>query len=84
MLINHWFLHLLVSLLQNLCVNEAVRHLGAVQLINDRCMEMQKNKHGTALSWAGLLGRTNSPKCKCTVEGAAWSWWQCVHVKHLQ
>ncbi|XP_077791250.1 ATP-dependent DNA helicase DDX11 isoform X4 [Podarcis muralis] len=30
---------------QNLCVNEEVRHLGAVQLINDRCMEMQKNKH---------------------------------------
>ncbi|XP_073177198.1 ATP-dependent DNA helicase DDX11 isoform X3 [Lepidochelys kempii] len=31
---------------QSLCVNEEVRHLGAVQLINDRCMEMQKNKHG--------------------------------------
>ncbi|XP_067392340.1 ATP-dependent DNA helicase DDX11 isoform X1 [Emydura macquarii macquarii] len=31
---------------QNLCVNEEVRRLGAVQLINDRCMEMQKNKHG--------------------------------------
>uniref|UniRef100_A0A8C3T236 ATP-dependent DNA helicase DDX11 n=1 Tax=Chelydra serpentina TaxID=8475 RepID=A0A8C3T236_CHESE len=30
---------------QNLCVNEEVRHLGVVQLINDRCMEMQKNKH---------------------------------------
>ncbi|XP_029455811.1 ATP-dependent DNA helicase DDX11 isoform X2 [Rhinatrema bivittatum] len=30
---------------QNLCVNELVRRLGAVQLINDRCMEMQKNKH---------------------------------------
>ncbi|NXM02989.1 DDX11 helicase, partial [Tyrannus savana] len=30
---------------QNLCVNEEVRHLGALQLINDRCMEMQKNKH---------------------------------------
>ncbi|KAJ7329160.1 hypothetical protein JRQ81_015334 [Phrynocephalus forsythii] len=29
----------------NLCVNEEVRHLGAVQIINDRCMEMQKNKH---------------------------------------
>ncbi|XP_029768682.1 ATP-dependent DNA helicase DDX11 isoform X1 [Terrapene carolina triunguis] len=31
---------------QNLCVNEEVRHLGTVQLINDRCVEMQKNKHG--------------------------------------
>ncbi|KAM4747335.1 ATP-dependent DNA helicase DDX11 [Rhinophrynus dorsalis] len=30
---------------QNMCVNEDVRRLGAVQLINDRCMEMQKNKH---------------------------------------
>ncbi|XP_019371033.1 PREDICTED: ATP-dependent DNA helicase DDX11 isoform X2 [Gavialis gangeticus] len=30
---------------QSLCVNEEVRRLGAVQLINDRCMEMQKNKH---------------------------------------
>ncbi|XP_077196078.1 ATP-dependent DNA helicase DDX11 isoform X2 [Paroedura picta] len=29
---------------QNLCVNEEVRRLGAVQLINDRCMEMQKKK----------------------------------------
>ncbi|NXN13715.1 DDX11 helicase, partial [Indicator maculatus] len=31
---------------QNLCVNEEVRRLGALQIINDRCMEMQKNKHG--------------------------------------
>ncbi|XP_053800240.1 ATP-dependent DNA helicase DDX11 isoform X3 [Vidua chalybeata] len=30
---------------QNLCVNEEVRRLGTLQLINDRCMEMQKNKH---------------------------------------
>ncbi|NWZ64301.1 DDX11 helicase, partial [Acrocephalus arundinaceus] len=30
---------------QNLCVNEDVQRLGALQLINDRCMEMQKNKH---------------------------------------
>ncbi|XP_005144439.3 ATP-dependent DNA helicase DDX11 isoform X1 [Melopsittacus undulatus] len=30
---------------QNLCVNEGVRRLGSLQLINDRCMEMQKNKH---------------------------------------
>uniref|UniRef100_A0A8C4IHY0 ATP-dependent DNA helicase DDX11 n=1 Tax=Dicentrarchus labrax TaxID=13489 RepID=A0A8C4IHY0_DICLA len=31
---------------QNLCVNEEVRNLGSIQRINDRCMEMQKNKHG--------------------------------------
>ncbi|XP_069084247.1 ATP-dependent DNA helicase DDX11 [Pleurodeles waltl] len=30
---------------QNLCVNEEVRNLGVVQLINDRCTELQKNKH---------------------------------------
>ncbi|XP_019745923.1 ATP-dependent DNA helicase DDX11 isoform X2 [Hippocampus comes] len=30
---------------QNLCVNEEVRRLGSLQRINDRCMEMQKNKH---------------------------------------
>ncbi|XP_066040310.1 ATP-dependent DNA helicase DDX11 isoform X3 [Chamaea fasciata] len=29
---------------QNLCVNEEVRRLSALQLINDRCMEMQRNK----------------------------------------
>ncbi|XP_075066685.1 ATP-dependent DNA helicase DDX11 isoform X2 [Mixophyes fleayi] len=30
---------------QNTCVNDEVRRLGTAQLINDRCMEMQKNKH---------------------------------------
>ncbi|XP_077123094.1 ATP-dependent DNA helicase DDX11 isoform X2 [Ranitomeya variabilis] len=30
---------------QNMCVNEDVRRLSSVQLINDRCMEMQKTKH---------------------------------------
>ncbi|XP_033888563.3 ATP-dependent DNA helicase DDX11 isoform X1 [Acipenser ruthenus] len=30
---------------QNLCINEEVRRLGSVQLINERCMEMHKNKH---------------------------------------
>ncbi|KAF7699344.1 ATP-dependent DNA helicase DDX11 [Silurus meridionalis] len=31
---------------QNLCINPEVIRLGSVQLINDRCMELQKNKHG--------------------------------------
>lgn len=35
---------------QNLCINEEVRRLGSIQRINDRCMEMQKNKHGETLS----------------------------------
>ncbi|KAJ8249834.1 hypothetical protein COCON_G00230500 [Conger conger] len=30
---------------QNLCINEEVLRLGSIQLINDRCLEMQKNKH---------------------------------------
>ncbi|XP_039766628.1 ATP-dependent DNA helicase DDX11 [Ornithorhynchus anatinus] len=29
---------------QSLCVNEDVRRLGSMQLINDRCMELQRNK----------------------------------------
>ncbi|XP_053423578.1 ATP-dependent DNA helicase DDX11 isoform X3 [Nycticebus coucang] len=31
---------------QNLCVNQDVKRLGSVQLINDRCMDMQRSKHG--------------------------------------
>ncbi|XP_025785990.1 ATP-dependent DNA helicase DDX11 isoform X2 [Puma concolor] len=31
---------------QNLCINEDVKNLGSAQLINDRCMEMQRSKHG--------------------------------------
>ncbi|XP_062954956.1 ATP-dependent DNA helicase DDX11 isoform X2 [Cynocephalus volans] len=30
---------------QNLCVNEDVKQLGSVQLINDRCLELQRSKH---------------------------------------
>uniref|UniRef100_A0A4W3J3M5 ATP-dependent DNA helicase DDX11 n=1 Tax=Callorhinchus milii TaxID=7868 RepID=A0A4W3J3M5_CALMI len=30
---------------QNLCVNDEVRHLKSAQQINDRCLEMQRNKH---------------------------------------
>uniref|UniRef100_A0A8C8YLV7 Helicase-like DEXD box c2 type domain-containing protein n=1 Tax=Prolemur simus TaxID=1328070 RepID=A0A8C8YLV7_PROSS len=32
---------------QNLCVNEDVKSLGSVQLINDRCVDMQRSKHGS-------------------------------------
>ncbi|XP_063496876.1 ATP-dependent DNA helicase DDX11 isoform X9 [Symphalangus syndactylus] len=31
---------------QNLCVNEDVKSLGSVQLINDRCVDMQRSRHG--------------------------------------
>ncbi|CAO2625663.1 ATP-dependent DNA helicase DDX11 [Lemmus lemmus] len=30
---------------QNLCVNEDVKSLGSVQLMNDRCVDMQRSKH---------------------------------------
>ncbi|XP_060224762.1 ATP-dependent DNA helicase DDX11-like [Meriones unguiculatus] len=45
---------------QNLCVNEDVKNLGSVQLMNDRCMDMQRIKHGMhrdlVLSYAGQSG----------------------------
>ncbi|XP_028823273.1 LOW QUALITY PROTEIN: ATP-dependent DNA helicase DDX11 [Denticeps clupeoides] len=31
---------------QNLCINPEVQRLGSIQLMNERCMELQKNKHG--------------------------------------
>lgn len=31
---------------QNLCINPEVVRLGNVQMMNERCLEMQKNKHG--------------------------------------
>ena len=34
----------LLLVLQNLCINEEVRRLRSITLINDRCLEMQKNK----------------------------------------
>ncbi|XP_054574752.1 ATP-dependent DNA helicase DDX11 [Eptesicus fuscus] len=30
---------------QNLCINQDVKNLGSVQLINDRCMELQRSRH---------------------------------------
>lgn len=47
---NSVFTHRVCCPVQNLCVNEEVRRLGSIHLINDRCLEMQKNKHGETLS----------------------------------
>uniref|UniRef100_A0A8C7RSC7 ATP-dependent DNA helicase DDX11 n=1 Tax=Oncorhynchus mykiss TaxID=8022 RepID=A0A8C7RSC7_ONCMY len=50
---------------QNMCVNEEVRRLGSVQRINDRCMEMQKNKHVE-----GGKRKRGAPKAVCPYVGA--------------
>uniref|UniRef100_A0A8C7GAK6 ATP-dependent DNA helicase DDX11 n=1 Tax=Oncorhynchus kisutch TaxID=8019 RepID=A0A8C7GAK6_ONCKI len=54
---------------QNMCVNEEVRRLGSVQRINDRCMEMQKNKHGENILEGGKRKRGAS-KAVCPYVGA--------------
>ncbi|KAM9815513.1 ATP-dependent DNA helicase DDX11 isoform X2 [Syngnathus typhle] len=50
---------------QNLCVNEEVRRLGSVQRINDRCMEMQKNKHEKPHHDEGAKRKRGPPKSVC-------------------
>ncbi|KAJ8245621.1 hypothetical protein GJAV_G00272710 [Gymnothorax javanicus] len=52
---------------QNLCINEEVRRLGSVQLINDRCLEMQKNKHEKKdkLAEEEPKRRRSAPKAVC-------------------
>lgn len=54
---------LTTTALQNLCINEEVRRLGSVQRINDRCMEMQKNKRGESprLALAPAISYTHLP-----------------------
>lgn len=47
-------------------MNEDVKSLGSVQLINDRCVDMQRSKHGMH----GNMG------CVGRVEVAA-MWWDC-------
>uniref|UniRef100_A0A4X2K9P2 DEAD/H-box helicase 11 n=1 Tax=Vombatus ursinus TaxID=29139 RepID=A0A4X2K9P2_VOMUR len=49
---------------QNLCVNEEVKRLGSVHLINDRCLEMQKNKHGTYQSCEAISEKKNKEEEK--------------------
>lgn len=56
----------LSSVLQNLCVNGDVRKLGSVQLINDRCVEMQRSKHGSC-----QRPRPLGPSCG---PGRCWEW----------
>uniref|UniRef100_A0A8C7RTQ9 ATP-dependent DNA helicase DDX11 n=1 Tax=Oncorhynchus mykiss TaxID=8022 RepID=A0A8C7RTQ9_ONCMY len=56
---------------QNMCVNEEVRRLGSVQRINDRCMEMQKNKHDQRPKEVeGGKRKRGAPKAVCPYVGA--------------
>ncbi|CAL8358727.1 unnamed protein product [Lota lota] len=56
---------------QNLCINEDVRRLGSIQLINDRCMEMQKNKHEKPQQEEGAKRKRGPAKAVCPYAGAA-------------
>ncbi|KAF1386658.1 hypothetical protein PFLUV_G00097160 [Perca fluviatilis] len=50
---------------QNLCVNEEVRRLGSIQRINDRCIEMQKNKHEKPHHEEGVKRKRGQAKSVC-------------------
>ncbi|XP_068596003.1 ATP-dependent DNA helicase DDX11 [Brachionichthys hirsutus] len=50
---------------QNLCVNEEVRRLGSVQRMNDRCLEMQKNKHEKQLHEDDVKRKRGPAKSVC-------------------
>uniref|UniRef100_A0A671KL39 ATP-dependent DNA helicase DDX11 n=1 Tax=Sinocyclocheilus anshuiensis TaxID=1608454 RepID=A0A671KL39_9TELE len=52
---------------QNLCINPEVIRLGNVQMMNDRCLEMQKNKHGQKHS--EMKRRRGVAKATCPFSG---------------
>ncbi|KAG7522150.1 ATP-dependent DNA helicase DDX11 [Solea senegalensis] len=56
---------------QNLCINEEVRRLGSIQRINDRCMEMQKNKHEKPHQDEGVKRKRGPPKAVCPFNKAS-------------
>uniref|UniRef100_A0A671VWC9 ATP-dependent DNA helicase DDX11 n=1 Tax=Sparus aurata TaxID=8175 RepID=A0A671VWC9_SPAAU len=56
---------------QNLCVNEEVRRLGSIQRINDRCMEMQKNKHEKQHDEEGVKRKRGPAKTVCPFNKAS-------------
>ncbi|KAJ3596943.1 hypothetical protein NHX12_003343 [Muraenolepis orangiensis] len=55
----------------NLCINEEVLRLGSIQRINDRCMEMQKNKHEKPHKAEGAKRQRGPAKAVCPYMGAA-------------
>lgn len=50
---------------QNLCINEEVRRLGSMQRINDRCLELQKNKHEKPEAEEGAKRKRGPAKSVC-------------------
>nr|XP_046251064.1 ATP-dependent DNA helicase DDX11 [Scatophagus argus]XP_046251065.1 ATP-dependent DNA helicase DDX11 [Scatophagus argus] len=56
---------------QNLCINEEVRRLGNIQHINDRCMEMQKNKHEKQHDEEGVKRKRGPAKSVCPYNKAS-------------
>ncbi|XP_040894925.1 ATP-dependent DNA helicase DDX11 isoform X1 [Toxotes jaculatrix] len=56
---------------QNLCINEEVRRLGSIQRINDRCMEMQKNKHEKQHDEEGVKRKRGPAKSVCPYNKAS-------------
>uniref|UniRef100_A0A3B4UGK3 ATP-dependent DNA helicase DDX11 n=1 Tax=Seriola dumerili TaxID=41447 RepID=A0A3B4UGK3_SERDU len=56
---------------QNLCINEEVRRLGSIQRINDRCMEMQKNKHEKQHHEEGVKRKRGPAKSVCPYNKAS-------------
>ncbi|KAK2894469.1 hypothetical protein Q8A67_011698 [Cirrhinus molitorella] len=56
---------------QNLCINPEVVRLGNVQMMNDRCLEMQKNKHEKRekASDSETKRRRGVPKATCPFSG---------------
>ncbi|XP_034541950.1 ATP-dependent DNA helicase DDX11 isoform X1 [Notolabrus celidotus] len=56
---------------QNLCINEEVRRLGSIQRINDRCLEMQKNKHEKQNNEEGVKRKRNAAKTVCPYKKAS-------------
>uniref|UniRef100_A0A667ZDY7 ATP-dependent DNA helicase DDX11 n=1 Tax=Myripristis murdjan TaxID=586833 RepID=A0A667ZDY7_9TELE len=56
---------------QNLCINEEVRRLGSIQRINDRCLELQKNKQEKQHHEEGVKRKRGPAKSVCPYHGAA-------------
>ncbi|XP_028287261.1 ATP-dependent DNA helicase DDX11 [Parambassis ranga] len=56
---------------QNLCINDEVRRLGSIQRINDRCMEMQKNKHEKQHHEEGVKRKRGAAKSVCPYNKAS-------------